>query len=361
MSEHRTNSGRPAWWPLRWFEALALAALSCQPSAPSPPEPLQPSPVDASPGPCLAQTHPILTHTSAAPRSQLIALDAEGQRSLRLVSGPFVYGSVWAPDGRSIAFRRREISPFEGVEPTDLRLFAPGVEGEEVVLTIESTPIINPTDRHPDEPTWSPDGRQLAFASQRDSDHYRVWVIARSGGRSRLLLPELDAVLHHSPSWSPRDPERLAYVAEGAVTPELWVVDLGSGEHQNLTAGAMERIESPSWSPDGERLAFAALARDRPVEQGTEPDIFIIDLESGELRLLTADVHGNVEPAWSPDGSSLIVSSTRASTAGGPRQPFNLWLLTLDGSRAPKQLTYSRSSTSGADWYRFATCGDSGR
>ena len=208
-------------------------------------------------GPCLAQTHPILTHASAAPRSQLIALNAASGDSLPLGTGAFIYGSVWAPDGRSIAFRRRVISLVAGVVPTDLGLLAPGAEGEEVVLTVESTPIVGSTERHPDEPSWSPDGRRLAFASQRDADHYRIWVMARSGGQSRLAPARARRRASFFPSWSPRDAERLAYVAEGSVTPDLWVVDLGSGEHVNLTAGAMENIESPA----GHRTESASLSR----------------------------------------------------------------------------------------------------
>ena len=93
------------------------------------------------------------------------------------------------------------------------------------------------------------------------------------------------------------------------------------------------------------------------MNEGSLRDIFIIDVVSAEIRRVT-DEHDNVEPAWSPDGSSLMISSTRTSTRQGP---LNLWLFTLDGSRPPEQVTNSRSSTAGTDWYRFATCGDSGR
>jgi Tol biopolymer transport system component len=347
---------------LRFAAPSLLLVLGCQRSAPSPPEPLRPSPADAAViAPCLAETHPILTHTSAPPRSQLAALGPTGEDSLPLGSGAFVYGSVWAPDGRSIAFRRRVISLSERFVPSELGLLAPDVAGEEVVLTVEAAPTVGVATGHADEPSWSPDGRRIAFASQRDSDHYRIWVMARSGGQATLLLPELDAVPHFYASWSPRDAERFAYVAEAPTSPDLWVTDLGSGEHRNLTAGAMEDITSPAWSPDGERIAFSALLRERPLEQRDARDIFVVDLASNELRAVTTNDRENIEPAWSPDGSTLIISSSRGVTPEGPGQTMNLWLLTLDGSRAPEQLTNSRSTIAGTDWYRFATCGDSGR
>jgi len=288
-------------------------------------------------------------------------MDPNGSQSITIGRGSFTYGSTWSPDGRSIAFRRRPVTDLASV-PTELGLLAPDEPGNEVVLLIDSEPVHDGINRRaPDGPTWSPDGRELAFASRREADYYRIWVMARSGGQARLLLPELEDVPHFHPRWSPGDSTRLAYIAEIDGVQDLWIVDLGSGEQQRLTFGQMDKLESPRWSPDGERLAFSALPRDSLDELGSQFDIYVVDLASAELQRITRDTGTNVDPAWAPDGSSLLVSSTRDAEVAGPFRTLNLWRVWLDASRAPQRLTRASSSSTGADWYRFSDCGRSAR
>lgn len=285
-----------------------------------------------------------------------------GSLSMALNRGDFVYGSTWSPDGRTIALRRRVAALGLDSLATELVLFSPDDSDEEVVLLVDSVPQVDGvTRRHPDGASWSPDGRRLAFASLRDSDHYRVWVMARSGGQAQLLLPELEQVVQLYPRWSPRDAERVAYVAESAGLVDLWLADLVSGGRERLTSGEMAALESPRWSPDGTRLAFSALPRDRPAEQANH-DIYVLDLSTGERRQITENAGENFDPAWSPDGTSLLVSSTRE--AGDPPVVLraDLWRLWLDGDRAPELLIggVRGASTLGADWYGFADCDSSG-
>jgi dipeptidyl aminopeptidase/acylaminoacyl peptidase len=355
----RSSLGFPSWV----VAAVCLALGGCQASASSPPEASPVAQAGAAPS-CLAHTEPILAHVGRLGEGKLVALDPRASASVALDRGDFVYGSTWAPDGRSIAFRRRQGNVAgDTLAATELGLFSPDVVGEEVVLVVDSAPPLNGlTQRYPDGPSWSPDGQQLAFASQRESDHYRIWVLARSGGQARLLLPELDGVPHFYPRWSPRDPTRLAYIAESAGVADLWVVDLASRERQRLTSSEMEKLESPRWSPDGERLAFSALPLDRPAEQGERYDIYVLDLASAKRERITVNAGSNVDPAWSPDGSSLLVSSTRESDLTGPVQRLDLWRVWLDDNRLPEPLTpgIRGTSTTGTDWYPLAECGSAG-
>jgi Tol biopolymer transport system component len=297
----------------------------------------------------------------AIPRSDLVVMDPSASQSTLIGRGSFTYGSSWSPDGRSIAFRRRPLESMMAV-PTELGLLAPDDGESEVVLRVDLEPRYDGiSQRAPDGPSWSPDGRELAFASQREADHYRIWVMARSGGRARLLFPELEGVAQRHARWSPVDRERLVYVAESEGVQDLWLADLGTGEHQRLTSGELERLESPRWSATGDQLAFAALPRERPSAADDRYEIYVLDLERGNLQRLTSDDSNDVDPAWAPDGASLLISSTRDTTAAGAFSALNLWRVWLDGSQPPLQLTRAGSSTMGADWYPFSDCARSGR
>jgi Tol biopolymer transport system component len=292
----------------------------------------------------------------AIPRSDLVVMDTNAAQSTLLGRGSFTYGSSWSPDGRLIAFRRRPLESMMAV-PIELGLLAPDDGESEAVLLVELARRYDGiSERAPDGPTWSPDGSELAFASERDADHSRIWVTSRSGGRARLLFPELEGVTQLHARWSPLDRDRLAYIGEIGGVQDLWLADLGSGQHQRLTQGELERLESPRWSADGERLAFAALPRERPSASDDRYEIYVLDLASGSLQRVTDDDAIDVDPAWAPDGGSLLISSTRETVSAGAFSALNLWRVWLDGSQPPLQLTRAGSSSMGADWYPFADC-----
>jgi Tol biopolymer transport system component len=352
------------WSSACWFVASALLALeACEGLASSPPEAVAPAPREVSTPPCLAQTHPILAHVGVLGRQLLVALDPAGS-SVELDRGNFLYGSTWSPDGRTIAFRRRpEAAGVDALAATDLALFSPDAPGEEVVLFVDATPPLdNVVRRYPDGPSWSPDGGQLVFASLRDSDHYRIWMIARSGGQARLLLPELEQVTHFYPRWSPVDPARVAYVAESAGVPDLWVVDLASGERDRLTSGEMAKLEAPRWSPDGQRLAFSAMPLATTTDRAPTYDVYVLDLATRERQKITAEAGNNYEPVWSPDAASVLVSSTRGSTATSAIPTLNLWRVWLTGNPTAEPLSRGvrGASTTGPDWYPSVDCGSPG-
>ncbi len=108
-----------------------------------------------------------------------------------------------------------------------------------------------------------------------------------------------------SPSWSP-DGSRLAYVSFESKRPRIFAQDLRSGTRQLLTS--FDGINgAPAWSPDGSKMALV-LSKDG------NPDIYIMDLASKQLRRLTDSLGIDTEPAWSPDGRSLIFTSDRGGT-----------------------------------------------
>jgi Tol biopolymer transport system component len=332
--------------------ASSLLILGCQAPASSPPEARPPDSLEARA--CLAETHPILMHSVIRPFAHLLAASIDGQDSLILGEGGFMYGSVWAPDGRSIALRRKDYSMERQLIPTELVLLDPDSR-QDVVLTVDDIPTLDGVvQRYTDGPSWSRDGREIAFAALGESGRWRIWAIARTGGPRRLLLPQLDAS-HFYPSWSPIDLNRLAYVSESEDgARDVWVVELGFGtEGRNLTQGRLSGIEAPRWSPDGTRLAISATGSMTTTDGAVERDIYLIDTASSELTRLTRGASSDLQPVWAPDGVNLLMTSAPSVPDGGADQ-LNLWQITLVG---PKSLTSSSSAIIGSDWYPFVSCG----
>lgn len=112
-----------------------------------------------------------------------------------------------------------------------------------------------------------------------------------------------------SPSWSP-DGRSLAYVSFEGGQPAIYVHDLRSARARKV-AGFKGINGAPAWSPDGRQLALT-LSRDDP----GNPEIYIMDVSSGSLRRLTYNRAIDTEPTWTPDGANLMFTSDRS---GGPQ------------------------------------------
>jgi Tol biopolymer transport system component len=158
----------------------------------------------------------------------------------------------------------------------------------------------------------SPDGTQIAFDSDREGE--RAVYIADSTGRNvRKVSGDGFAAV---PTWSP-DGRRLAFVRAEPGKPQvwnLWTVDLASGRMQRLTSHPFGQPWGGSWFPDGRRIAYSH-----------ETDLIVLDTEAGATRVYRSPRPGRLlrTPAVSPDGRRVIFQVYRDGA----------WLLDLkDGS-----------------------------
>lgn len=114
-----------------------------------------------------------------------------------------------------------------------------------------------------------------------------------------------------SPSWSP-DGRRLAYVSFENAQPSIWVQEVFTGKREKVTS--FKGINgAPSWSPDGRYLAMT-LSKDG------NPDIFVMDIARRSLRAITRHSAIDTEPSWSPDGKTIVFTSDR----GGKPQIYQV-------------------------------------
>jgi len=172
-------------------------------------------------------------------------------------------------------------------------------------------------------PSFSPDGRFIAFSSSREHSQ-GIFVMTRSGqGARRLTNGGFD------PSWTP-DGRELVYSTEsGRRTPdarqapsELWAVNVETGMRRRMTgADAL----GPSVSPDGRFVAFWAMPVDASGTQfaGVNRDVWIQPMAGGPRIQVTRSESTDWNPAWSADGRSLFFSSDRSGT-------MNIWRVAID-------------------------------
>ena len=173
------------------------------------------------------------------------------------------------------------------------------------------------------DPTWSPDGRQIAFRSQRDGND-EIYVMNADGTCQRNLTN--DPVNDWSPAWSP-DGTRIAFARFFDANPytDLAVINVdGSGLRRLTTASG----EYPGWSPDGARIAFAT-AWDGNYE------IYVMNADGSDQTRLTNNPAYDMSPAWSPDGTHIAFDTQRdhfPPTEVGIGPEFEIHLMNSDGS-----------------------------
>ena len=132
------------------------------------------------------------------------------------------------------------------------------------------------------------------------------------------------------PSWS-ADGESLAFAYQG----RIWVVSVEGGIARQLTTGPGYHSQ-PSWSPDGRYVAYAA-------DVDRNFDIYILDREAGESRRITNHPHLDLRPRWSPDGSRILFTTSRDGT-------FDLWAYDVERGVAEPVVADSNQHDMAGDW-----------
>jgi dipeptidyl aminopeptidase/acylaminoacyl peptidase len=284
-------------------------------------------------------------------------------------------------------FALRVIGEFQ-VSPDGSRVvFAMGRTDTEKDRTVSNLWVIDTAGGEPRQlttayandtaPRWSPDGRTVAFVSDRE-ERKELWLIPADFGEARRLTRGASDV--SQPAWSP-DGQRLVYVAktdrpanddpthapkEGSdvrvITQlgykadgegfwdgrykHLFTMPVAGGDATQLTDGPWDDTQ-PAWSPDGSRIAF--VSRRTPDREWTDvSDIYTVPAGGGDATQVTKSVGPFKAPCWSPDGAQIaFLGHDRPSETGSTTQDW-VWIAPADGG-TPKALTrdYDRSATGG--------------
>ena len=221
---------------------------------------------------------------------------------------PFITSPEISPDGKRIAYVLSRADMERSAYDTDLWLV--GIDGSNDTRLTRS----NSTNTHP---RWSPDGRKIAFLSDRESGRQAIWLIDPSGGEAERMTSEKGGISDFE--WSP-DGKTIAFVMREpappgkddvhvagaeARTPHLYLIDVDSRAVTRLTRGDFT-IANPSWSPDGSLIAVEY--EKSGVQDEQRRDIALVT-RSGEVRMLVERPGVDRSPHFSPDGKSVAFLS----------------------------------------------------
>jgi TolB protein len=168
---------------------------------------------------------------------------------------------------------------------------------------------------------------RIAYVSvegQPPAQKFQLIVADADGENQRLVLESRYPLM--SPSWSP-DGQWLAYVSFENKRSAIYVQLVKTGERRQVSARAGIN-GAPVWSPDGKKLALTLGG------SGGNPDIYVLELQTQNLTRITDDPAIDTEAAWAPDGKALYFTSDRA---GGPQ----IYKIGVNPGDRPKRVTFS--------------------
>jgi dipeptidyl aminopeptidase/acylaminoacyl peptidase len=240
-----------------------------------------------------------------------------------------------SPDGKLLAFLSDRRTLVEAAPDGEPAKADPAAKREDVVQ-VHVLPLDRPGEarRITDMPRgvtgfeWSPDGTRLAVLSPsagatRDEDRKR-----------RGIEKPADSM----PTSDYRYVDRLSHVFNGRgfvydSRPQLWVVDIDSGDARRLTTVDWS-VDLPAWSPDGTRIAYCTNER-QDADFDPRSHVYVVDVESGRrTRVTDAGRSDFFVPAWLPDGNTIACLGHRYPAHAGSR--YDVWLFSADGSESAR-------------------------
>ncbi len=185
----------------------------------------------------------------------------------------------------------------------------------------------------------------ITAAGTGKATRYALMVADSDGFNPQTVVRSAEPLL--SPSWSP-DGRKLAYVSFESGNSAIYIQDISTGAREKI-ASFRGINGAPSFSPDGRQLALT-------LSRSGNPEIYVMDLGSRSLRQLTTTSAIDTEPVWSPDGGSIYFTSDR----GGRPQIYRVPASGGSASRVTFEGNYNATASIGFDGKKIAVVQGSG-
>jgi len=244
--------------------------------------------------------------------SDILLLDVANGRLVELARKQADVRSLqWSVDGRELLFLSRQSGssriwslPIKGSTPQPLTSVWPGTDNFAI----------------------SPRDGQMVLSCLDTTEKITILGQSEESEASRHPLCEIRSTERDvSPQFSP-DGRQIAFLSDRTGHAEVWITDPACSYQTKLTNLQQWGLGRPRWSPDGKRIAFHRYS-------GDQTDIFLVEVIGGQLRQLTDHPAPDSNPSWSADGRWIYFTSRREN-ASGLRRGDHLWRVSVDGGPA---------------------------
>jgi len=248
---------------------------------------------------------------------ELYMMDYDGHNQNRITFNTVKdYMPTWSADGKSVAY-------------TSYRQDRAGLyilniyEGKQIEVQNRGTNF---------GATFSPDGKKIAFCSTLEEGNSEIYVANSDGSNIKRLT--FNKAIDTAPSWSPTSRE-IAFTSDRGGTPQIYIMDAEGSNVRRVSFGG-SYFDGPAWSPAGDMIAYVSRV-------DSVFDIYVLNLRTNQTIKLTESNARNESPSWSPDGRHIVFSSNRIGT-------IQLYATDYDGANM-RRLT-SKGENKLPDWSR---------
>ena len=243
-------------------------------------------------------------------KREVYLINADGTNERKWLHNPNAVGMTWSPDGKWVAFSQRNAKQ----------------EGNLFVLELRTGKQKNITARwrglgmNFSFPAWSGDGKWLALTCRlRDEIRSNICIIKADGDGWKQLTNAADKHQYGGPSWSP-DGEKIAFHGGG-----IFVMDRNGRNRIQLSP----KGRHPDWSPDGTKIAFYS-----NLHNIVQQDIYVMNADGANIVRVTNHPKSDRLPAWSPDGRWIAFMSTQGGTG------WDIYIVNANGGEARQVTTH---------------------